>query len=383
MAKEKPNQDKLLDRAIQEGALDLEIFQKSADRIQTVSKSFEKECQGALNLVKQQGTYEQHVRSLLSVPAAYDLEPPDWLISGMLPSRSLCMLYGREGTGKSFVALSMLAAVASGRSFLGRDTKQGLCLYVTAEGVGNIGYRLEAWYTQNEDLDPKRDKIDLYVFGEPIPLHTERGLTHLQVLLAVLGYTRPALIVIDTLAACSPGMDENDITAVSALLENCSWLTQSGATVMLVHHSRKKGDTLRGHSALAGALHTVIKLDLKGKANLTMTCEKQKDGERFEKENMALQTVPLPSRTPDEHGELPTSCVLVPGAKFPTVNKVHLIVRTVQKAGKKGVNTAELQRSLEKHMSESTFYRTWRALNHKKHGIRFDKKTRKFVTSGP
>ena len=58
-----------------------------------------------------------------------------WLIGGMLPQPCLAVLYGDPGCGKTFAALSMALAAASGRDWLGRSCATVSVLYIAAEGV--------------------------------------------------------------------------------------------------------------------------------------------------------------------------------------------------------------------------------------------------------
>lgn len=56
-----------------------------------------------------------------------------WLIPEVLPAGTIVLLSGREGTMKSFLALSMAYAVATGAPWLGRPTTQGRVLYLDGE----------------------------------------------------------------------------------------------------------------------------------------------------------------------------------------------------------------------------------------------------------
>ena len=45
--------------------------------------------------------------------------PEQWLINNVIYSEGFCFIYGAEGTGKSFVTLSLAQAVSSGTDWLG------------------------------------------------------------------------------------------------------------------------------------------------------------------------------------------------------------------------------------------------------------------------
>src|SRR4029079_9871616 len=54
-----------------------------------------------------------------------DLPKPEWLVDGALPARSLILLFGDTGVGKSFLALDWAASIATGTAWHGRPVKQG------------------------------------------------------------------------------------------------------------------------------------------------------------------------------------------------------------------------------------------------------------------
>src|SRR5687767_4450607 len=77
--------------------------------------------------------------------AAENLPPPQWLIDSVVPTRSLCLLYGSPGAGKTFVALDWAFAVASGTAWQGRAVRPGPAIYVLAEGSAGLPRRVRAW----------------------------------------------------------------------------------------------------------------------------------------------------------------------------------------------------------------------------------------------
>ena len=92
--------------------------------------------------------------SLADIEALPDLE---WLVEGVLAMHALAILYGEPGCGKSFVALFMALANASGRPWLGRTTRQTKTLYIAAEGVLGLSKSptsLSAGLRTSEQRDP-------------------------------------------------------------------------------------------------------------------------------------------------------------------------------------------------------------------------------------
>ncbi|MDH5579522.1 MAG: helicase RepA family protein, partial [Betaproteobacteria bacterium] len=118
--------------------------------------------------------------------------------------------------------------------------------------------------------------------------------------------TRPALIVVDTLAHAIKGGDENSAQDMGAITATVGELIRkTGACVLLVHHSGKnKTAGARGSSALLGAIDTQIEIDEK-----QIKVSKQRDGALAEPMGFALQSMVVDV---DEDGDDITSCVVVP-----------------------------------------------------------------------
>jgi AAA domain len=76
---------------------------------------------------------------LLTRSALAELPTPTPLIDNVLDKGTVALLYGKWGTGKSFIALDWAASVATGRNWQGRPTERLRVLYIAAEG--RLAYR--------------------------------------------------------------------------------------------------------------------------------------------------------------------------------------------------------------------------------------------------
>ena len=223
-------------------------------------------------------------------------EPVQWLIEGVIPVGSFTALYGPPGSFKSFIALDIAEAIATGRSWMGKPVdKPGAVLYLAGEGFGGIGARIKACklHHQTEDGAP------IYIVRHQLNLRSSAEDFN-ALMLAVVQLVEQTgmefrLAIVDTLARAFGGGNENSsedmgafITAMGKVQEflNCA--------LMVLHHSGKdaaKG--LRGHSSLLGAVDTELELlrfdeQMKG----VLTISKQKDGadnERFGFEMVEVQ----------------------------------------------------------------------------------------------
>jgi len=91
--------------------------------------------------------------------------------------------------------------------------------------------------------------------------------------------TPPGLVVFDTLARMSAGLDENKQADMGQLVAAADYLRLTlGTAVLFVHHQPYADLRMRGSSVLPGAMDTIFALSKEGAA-LTLSVTKQKDAE--------------------------------------------------------------------------------------------------------
>jgi putative DNA primase/helicase len=173
----------------------------------------------------------------------------------VIPQDSFAQLYGAPKSYKSFVALDAACSIATGRPFLGtfEVLRKGDVVYVYGEGGRGIGRRLRAWELHN-GCEAER----FFGIGQPVDMlgnDPDRIVDAIKVVAA-----SPALIVIDTLARCSGGGDENSTQDMNAFVRGCDRLRLAfpDCTVLVVHHCGWEGSRSRGSRALEAALDTVL-----------------------------------------------------------------------------------------------------------------------------
>lgn len=213
------------------------------------------------------------------------LPPPQPLIDGILTCDTIAALYGPPGVGKSFVKTDWALSVATGTWWLGHQVHQGPVIYIAAEGQAGLGQRKRAW--------EKAHNVQVNghpIYWEPMPVNL-RDPEWVEGLALLAAEIRPVLIVIDTLARCMPGGDENSSRDMGAIVEAADRLRlASHATILFGHHTPKETDTLRGHSSLEGAVETVISAARDGQT-ITLKSKKQKDLPDFEPIRLHLREV--------------------------------------------------------------------------------------------
>ena len=176
-----------------------------------------------------------------------------WLVDTLWGREAVGIIGGEPKCGKSFLALDLAVAVASGVPCLRRfDTDQpGPVVMFAAEDAGHIvRTRLEG-IARAAGADFAT--LDIAVIDVPVLRLDHRS--DRQRLHQTIERIRPRLLVLDPLVRLH-GVDENAVADIAPILAFLRNLQRRFATaVVLVHHARKSGATrpgqaLRGSSEL-------------------------------------------------------------------------------------------------------------------------------------
>jgi hypothetical protein len=209
-------------------------------------------------------------------------EPVRWLVDGLIPAASFAAIFGKPGSYKSFAALYLGAMIATGREAFGRSTTQGPVIYIAGEGGAGLKRRRDAIMRQHGL------PADAPVYFIKAQLNLATTLEDRDALLSEIRAIggKPALVVIDTFARMTAGIEENSAKDVGAAIAIMSSIEQeTGAAVLIVHHSGKAQDAgMRGSSALLAAVDAELhceKLTPEGSSDRMgrIKITKMKDGE--------------------------------------------------------------------------------------------------------
>lgn len=194
------------------------------------------------------------------------LPPVKWVVPELLPA-GLSLLVAAPKIGKSWMALDLCLAVASGGPWLGHTTNQGAVLYLALEDSKN---RLQS-----------RIRLLLDGFTPPPEACTMRvqapmlGAGLLEMLDGWLNEHPDAkLVCIDTFQRIRPPAGRNE-NAYFADYRACgqlqAWAMQHGICLLLVHHTKKgvnPGDvfeSISGSTGIMGAADTVLTITKKAR----------------------------------------------------------------------------------------------------------------------
>ena len=75
---------------------------------------------------------------------------PEYAVDGLLEVDCVGTIFGKPGSGKSFIAIDMACCIATGTPYHGRDVLQGAVVYIAGEGHNGLKRRQMAWEKHNE-----------------------------------------------------------------------------------------------------------------------------------------------------------------------------------------------------------------------------------------
>jgi len=214
--------------------------------------------------------------TLFTIDELAGLKPPAWQIDGVLPDRCLSVIFGRQSTYKSFVALDWCLSIAAGVAWHGRAARPGTVVYIAAEGGPGLLRRIRAWQAVHPDADPAPR---FRAIPHAVDLRSAGSVNALRDALRQQLTDPPALIVIDTWSRNTPGANENSAEDTSAAVGKLDEIrADHGAGVLVVHHSGLETGRERGSTALAGAVDCRWETDGRPNAlTVVLRCHKQKD----------------------------------------------------------------------------------------------------------
>lgn len=227
-----------------------------------------------------------------------------WRIHGVLPAEGIGAVYGPSASGKSFLLLDLLGAVARGAPWFDYQMTEACAVtYLAAEGVQGIPQRVRAHEQRHGKLPANFRAI---LTGLDLRSADDRA----ELVRAIKAEGQAGgIVVFDTLNRSAPGLDENDGAAMGEVIDALQKLqAELGGMVLAVAHTGK--DTargLRGHSSLPAALDASIEVQRDGDRRAWID-RKLRDGEDGKEHPFRLEVIGMGE---DDYGLPVTSCAVV------------------------------------------------------------------------
>jgi len=174
-----------------------------------------------------------------------------WLIDSLWLDQGVGVIGGAPKSCKSWLALDMATAIASGTPCLGRfevPEPGRVLIYLAEDAQTIVRTRLEA-LCRHRGLT--LDQLDVFaITADTVRLDLDADQRRLESTIARL---RPRMLVLDPLVRLHR-IDENSAGEVSGLLAYLRRMQRAyGVAVVLVHHSRKNGSATQPGQTLRGS----------------------------------------------------------------------------------------------------------------------------------
>lgn len=194
-------------------------------------------------------------KAILPVLRAHELKdaPAEnrWLIDELWADQAVGLIGGEPKCCKSFLALEIAAAVASGKPCLGQFSVANpgrVLLYAAEDALSVVRRRVEGIAARS---NVEMSSLDIQVITAPVlRLDREDDAGRLRRTIEVL---RPRLMILDPFVRLHR-IDENNSGEVAPLLAGLREMQRTyGLAIIVVHHAKKGGAGERAGQALRGS----------------------------------------------------------------------------------------------------------------------------------
>ena len=159
----------------------------------------------------------------------------EYLIESLIAARSLNIIVGDSGLGKSALLYQIGVCIATGTNFLGGKVKQGRVLVLDFEnGLGQVEEIVGAVSKHLGVIAPPDDLL-LWNFNDCPPNFGQSGHTAFD----LIRDTRPSLAIIDSFTALYPDIEETNSAATTEYKKFREVIRECGCTILGSHHLRK------------------------------------------------------------------------------------------------------------------------------------------------
>jgi len=152
------------------------------------------------------------------------------VVDVIIPARSVNILVGDSGLGKTPFCYQMGICIAAGVPFLGYNVKKGRVLYLDYEnGMEDIDWIVDQ-QCKHLELSERPDEFFVWSFN-----HSEQENKFENMIVDA----KPTLAVIDSARSYDPNIDDKNNHAAGTIRTLREVCRESGTAFLLVHHIRK------------------------------------------------------------------------------------------------------------------------------------------------
>lgn len=258
-----------------------------------------------------------------------DVPATEWLVDGLIPMHALSLLHAPPKAGKSTLLLGLLAALEAGSPFCGQAVRQAVTLFLTEEPRAAIAEKVRR-FGLGGILTVTRPGAHGLDWESIIEKAVEAALLQ-----------GAQVLIVDTLCGWAGlvGDEENSSGAVSAAIRPLREAVWGGLTVILIHHSNKRGgrgvQSIRGSSAIVGEVDACIELRGGGTNQRVLKCSG-----RYEDHLRELRVVLEEhgySRDEGQRGRDSSAGASKRAASCPPDDRAAQLLHAVREAGEEGL----------------------------------------------
>jgi hypothetical protein len=184
------------------------------------------------------------------------------LVENLLPMEGTACIFGQSGSGKTFLAIDLMLAIALGKEdWFGHRIMQRPVIYIALEGEAGVRDRLNAYQLHHGIDIPNNFRI---IFQQLDICNVDHQAALIDAIKET-GFERPA-VFIDTLTRATPGLDLNGPKDMGLVIAGTGVIQRGvGGLVTSIYHSTMKstdpkGATELGHSSYRGSLDASIQV---------------------------------------------------------------------------------------------------------------------------
>lgn len=213
-----------------------------------------------------------HIETLdLRALAGVEPKAKEFIVPSLAPAGEVTLFTGPGSAGKSLFAQQLATARAAGVPTLGLDMGQGAAIYITCEDdAGQLHFR--------QSHICQALSVPLANLGDKLALASLRGALDnaligtgpdgaciltpaYERLRALIGRTGAKLVALDNVAHLFTG-NENDRGEVTRFVNALNRLAgETGAAILLLAHTNKKGDDFSGSTAWVNAVRSQFTIE--------------------------------------------------------------------------------------------------------------------------
>lgn len=194
----------------------------------------------------------QHLEDPISLAELRKTLPPsrEWILRGFIPTKSLILLHGHGGSGKTLLVQHLLKLILQGidwGEYKVRKANSGILYIQSDTGLSDV----------NESFKQAGIPDDV-----PIYCHDKWRIEYMSYLYKWAKQYRPSTIVIDSLSNVSINstVTENETAYARPILALREISTEVGCSIFVIHHSNAGGEA-RGSKAIKAAVDEVWRLE--------------------------------------------------------------------------------------------------------------------------